>query len=181
MPPSLDNQADALNPNHPYRRADARFAFFHQHLVFVSDVGLAGWGVALNLSRHERTDADGRHIPRMRASSSSSSSSQFSNLSSTPMTPDRRRARRRAAASVCPGPVAVGPPFPLCKVKHATTTSSPSPFGQPRDRVDGRGSHDGCGHLSLRSAGGRRTDIFFPTCACVSGEHVGDRCARLLT
>ena len=178
MPPSLDNQADALNTKPP-AQTDARFAFSHRHLVFVSDVGLAGWGVALNLSRHERTDADGRHIPRMRASSSSSSSSQFSNLSSTPMTPDRRRARRRAAASVCPGPVAVGPPFHYAK--SSMRRPPPSLFGQPRDRVDGRGSHDGCGHLSLRSAGGRRTDIFFPTCACVSGEHVGDRCARLLT
>ena len=136
---------------------------------------------ALSLSRHGRTDpSDGIPIPRMRASSSSSSSSQFSNLSSTPMTPDRRRARRRAAASVCPGPVAVGPPFHYAK--SSMRRPPPSPLGQPRDhRVDGRGSHDGCGHLSLRSAGGRRTDIFFPTCACVSGEHVGDRCARLLT
>ena len=59
MPPSLDNQADALNTKPP-AQTDARFAFSHRHLVFVSDAGLAGWGVALNLSRHERTD--GRHI-----------------------------------------------------------------------------------------------------------------------
>ena len=179
MPPSLDNQADALNTKPP-AQTDARFAFSHRHLVFVSDVGLAGWEVALNLSRHERTDADGRHIPRMRASSSSSSSSQFSNLSSTPMTPDRRRARRRAAASVCPGPVAVGP-HSIMQSQACDDHLPPRSASRATDRVDGRGSHDGCGHLSLRSAGGRRTDIFFPTCACVSGEHVGDRCARLLT
>ena len=45
MPPSLDNQADALNTKPP-AQTDARFAFSHRHLVFVSDVGLAGWGVA---------------------------------------------------------------------------------------------------------------------------------------
>ena len=96
MPPSLDNQADALNTKPPVQ-TDARFAFSHRHLVFVSDVGLAaGWGVALNLSRHERTD--GRHIPRMRATLSSSSS-QFPNLSSTKMTPDRRARRRRIGLS----------------------------------------------------------------------------------
>ena len=88
---------------------------------------------ALSLSRHGRTDpTDGIPIPHMRASSPSSSSSQFSNLSSTPMTPDRRRARRRAAASVCPGPVAVGPP--LHYAKSSMRRPPPSPFGQPRDR-----------------------------------------------
>ena len=161
MPPSLDNQADALNTKPP-AQTDARFAFSHQHLVFVSDIGLAGWEVALNLSRHERTTRTGDTSVYACIIVILIIDAVLQLVFDPDDTRPSRRARRRAAASVCPGPVAVGPPFPLCKVKHATTaTTSPPP---PRsashataltdaDRMMAAGIS-----LSLRSAGGRWTD-----------------------
>ena len=153
MPPSLDNQADALNTKPPVQ-TDARFAFSHRHLVFVSDVGLAaGWGVALNLSRHEREDGRTTHpahacyiviliiaVPQL----------VFDQDDTRPTrpSPPHRSVRVRSAPH-------------SHYAKSSMRRPPPSPFGRPRDRVDGRGSHDGCGHLSLPLspgwAGSRRT------------------------
>ena len=74
------------------------------------------------------------------------------------------------------------PPTPLCKVKHATTTSLPvRPATRPTALTDADRMMAAGISLSVQQADDGLTDIFFPTCACVSGEHVGDRCARLLT